>query len=62
MKFMKHVYLLIQINDIQTLMIEKSIQEILAFFKIFRDKSWTKIEPGSWKLNPRRQCLGRLYA
>ena len=41
-----------KINDIHILINEKSNREILGFFKISRDKSRPKIEPGSRELNP----------
>ena len=41
-----------KINEIHILINEKSNREILGFFKISRDISGPKIEPGSRELNP----------
>ena len=41
-----------KIIEIHILFNEKSNREIPGFFKIPRDISWPKIEPGSRELNP----------
>ena len=53
MKFKSYTCVFIgKINEIHISITEKSIQEIPGCFKISRDTSQTKIEPGSRELNP----------